>query len=488
MMNGRALRSVILVGVAAFGPSIVSAADDDRPPITLETALVPSVVIQGPPGAVGEPITLRERMERAGVPGLSIAVVVDGEVAWAHGFGMADIERGVPVNERTLFQAASISKPVAAAGAMRLVQEGVMDLGRDIGEDLTSWTIPAYDRVPGEPVPPVTLRGLLSHRAGMTVHGFPGYQREAEIPSPVGVLDGVGNTDPVVVATPPGSAHKYSGGGYTVAQVAMVDADGRFADFPSLMSSLVLGPLGMADSTFEQPLPTPLHGRAATGYTGDGSPIDGSWHVYPEMAAAGLWTTPSDLARFFASLQRGMAGIDGPVLSAASVGEMLRFEGDVRYGLGLNVGTERIGHGGGNAGFRCVATFFNEGGDGAVIMSNSDNGWPVNSDVLRTIFVAMDWPGLRPIEKTVVALTEAQLGRCVGAYEVEGYGAIRVEIDEKKLGLVVTMPDGGRFSLLPESDRVFFDPDDGVPITFEIDGDGPAASAVWSGVTATRRP
>ena len=268
----------------------------------------------------------------------------------------------------------------------------------------------------------------------------------------------------------------------------MTDASEHPDDFPSLMFDLVLQPLGMRDSTFEQPLPDQLHQRAATGYTSGGSPLEGSWVVHPEMAAAGLWTTPTDLALFFASLQRGMNGLDGPLLRAASVQEMLKYDGEVRYGLGLNVGTERIGHGGGNRGFRCVATFFNEGGDGVVIMSNGDKGWGVNSDVLRTIFVNLDWPGLRPIEKTVVELSEDQLARCAGRYTMpDNGGSFDVEIDERRIGLIVTSPSIEPFRLYPESEFVFFDPTDGVPVTFEGPGDQPATTATWPNGTATRK-
>lgn len=482
-----------LITPSAFGASSQQP-ESQAPPISIDTVLVPPIVLRGVPQQIAEelgtrPITLGERLEQANVPGLSIAVVIDGEIAWAEGFGFADTNEMREADSRTLFQAASISKPVAAVGAMRLVELGEIDLDKDIEDYLTSWSIPdpTIDFAWNPAASPLTLRDLLSHNAGTSVRGFPGYDRSTDVPTPVDVLNGLGNTDPVVVEAVPGSRHRYSGGGYTVAQVAMVDASAEFEDFPSLMESLVLEPLGMNDSTFEQPLPKRFHSRAATGYRSDGSPLDGNWVVHPEMAAAGLWTTPSDLARMFVSLQNGMAGNDGSVLSAMSVQEMLRYEGDVAYGLGINVGTERIGHGGGNRGFRCVATFFNEGGDGIVIMSNGDNGWGVNSDVLRTVFVNLDWPGLRPIEKVVVALSDRQLERCTGEYEIPGEGSFSVQTDEYGIGLVVTLPGDDSFRLLPESESVFFDPQDGIPISFEFDIEDRAIRAVWSGSIATRR-
>lgn len=481
--------TALIALLGALLPHTARAMSNPTPPlIDLETPLVPAIIVHGAPGVQAAPVTLGRRMDEAGVPGISIAVVRDGKLAWAAGFGVADAQTQRPVTPLTLFQAASISKPVAAAGALRLVQDGVMSLDRDISEHLTTWRIPEPDFDPpwDRQAAPVTLRDLLGHNAGTTVRGFPGYKIDDEIPNPIGVLNGAGNTDPVTLATIPGSAHAYSGGGYTIAQVAMVDASPVFDDFPSLMSGLVLKPLGMHDSTFSQPLPLALRDRAASGHLADGVPIEGRWHVYPEMAAAGLWTTPSDLARFFVSLQQGMAGQDGPVLTSESVAQMLRYDGEVAYGLGLNVGEERIGHGGGNAGFRCVATFSNEGGDGVVIMSNGENGWSVNSDVLRTLFVRLDWPGLRPTEKTVAKLTPEQLNRCAGRYALPEYGTIRVEVDAQGVGLVAVLPNGEEFRLLPETHQMFFDPQDGVPITFDLPAGAPASAFVWSGVRAAR--
>ncbi|MEL6328836.1 MAG: serine hydrolase [Planctomycetota bacterium] len=479
----------LLLGSSIACEAAAQRIDFDAPPITMDSPLVPAVIIQGPESLVIESTTLRQRMSESNVPGMSIAVVIDGEVAWAEGFGFADLKEQRKVTHSTLFQAASISKPVAAAGAMRLVEMGILELDRNLDDYLTSWEIPeptfedAWDRTGS----PVTLRRLLNHTAGTTVRGFPGYERDSEVPSTVGVLDGRGNTESVVLSTVPGTKHQYSGGGYTIAQLAMTDASELPDEFPSLMFDLVLEPLGMSNSTFEQPLPEPLHERAATGYKSDGWPLEGSWVVHPEMAAAGLWTTPTDLAIFFASLQRGMDGQDGPLLTAESVRSMLNYDGDVRYGLGLNVGSERIGHGGGNRGFRCVATFFNEGGDGVVIMSNGDNGWGVNSDVLRTIFVNLDWPGLRPIEKVVVELSREQLERCAGRYIMPGEnGSFDVKVDEQGLGLTVSAPGTSPFRLYPEFPSVFFDPDDGVPITFDGPEEGPATEATWSGMTAIR--
>lgn len=464
------------------------AAADEQTPLTLDTMLVPSLLIQGEPLAAREDEwTLRQRMLDQDVPGLSVAVFIDGKIAWAKGYGVADRTSQRAVTSETLFQAASISKPVAAYGALAMVQDGLLSLDKPINTFLRSWQIPKneFTHQANTAAAPVTLRQLLSHTAGTSVSGFPGYAQGEPVPTAVELLDGQGNTDPVRVTFIPGSDHSYSGGGYTIAQLAMVDSWGEEARFPQIMDELVLDPLGMTNSTFQQPLPSTLRDKAASGHR-DSRPLGGGSHTYPEMAAAGLWTTPSDLAKFFMSIQKGMTGEDGPVLSAQSVQEMLTIPGEVQYGLGLNVGSERIGHGGGNAGFRCVATAFNEGGDGIVVMTNSDSGWNLGSEVLRTLFIQYGWPGLRPIEKQVVSLSLEQLQRCVGAYTIDGFGVVEIEVDPLGDRLLVKLPDQTSYTLRSSSESIFFDPDDGVEVIFNIRDGAPASSFEWSGVVAKR--
>jgi CubicO group peptidase (beta-lactamase class C family) len=256
----------------------------------IENSLQPSLVIRGEPV---ETSTLAERMEALGVPGVSIAVINGGDIEWARGYGLADVESGRPVTATTLFQAASISKPVAATAALKFVQDGLIDLDEDVNGKLVTWKVPENEFTEAQPV---TVRNLVTHTAGMTVHGFPGYARDEEVPSTIGVLDGEGNTDPIRVDMEPRTEWRYSGGGYTVMQHLLTDVAGK--PFPEIMRETVLEPFGMSESTYEQPLPEARWEQAATAYESDGEEVEGKWHIYPEMAAAGLWTTPTDLARF----------------------------------------------------------------------------------------------------------------------------------------------------------------------------------------------
>lgn len=231
--------------------------------------------------------TLVQRLADLHVPGVSVAVVHNGLIEWAQGFGVAQLG-AKPVDIDTLFQAGSISKPVAAMAALHLVQEGKLTLDSDVNTFLTTWKVPPS---PAAPNAKVTLRELLTHTAGFTVHGFPGYSVNAAVPTVVQVLNGEkpANTPAIRLESIPGSKWNYSGGGYTVMQQLLLDVSQE--PFPTLLHDAVLAPIGMTHSTYQQPLPSSLQSHAATPYSGDGQPVKGGAHTYPEMAAAGLWTT-----------------------------------------------------------------------------------------------------------------------------------------------------------------------------------------------------
>jgi CubicO group peptidase (beta-lactamase class C family) len=237
--------------------------------------------------------TLSQRMEHYHVHGLSVAVIDHYEVVWTKGHGLADVRAGRTVTAETIFQAGSISKPVAAMAAMKFVQDGRLSLDDDVNRRLKSWKVPNNEFTKDQKV---TLRRLLSHSAGLTVHGFPGYAQGELVPTVEQVLDGVkpANTAPIRVDTSPGTLLRYSGGGYTVMQLLLTETAGE--PFARVLKRTVLDPIGMHSSTYDQPLPSSWRERAAFGYRGDGSAVPGDYHTYPERAAAGLWTTAQDLA------------------------------------------------------------------------------------------------------------------------------------------------------------------------------------------------
>ncbi|MDE2921841.1 MAG: serine hydrolase [Acidobacteriota bacterium] len=336
-------------------------------------------------------------LERHGIPALSVAVVKDYRLHWARAWGVADESTGAPADTETLFQAASISKPVSAMAVLRAVQDGLFDLDDDINSILRTWNLRDDAELLAET--PVTVRMLLSMTAGTTVSGFPGYKPDAELPTVPEVLgrkdeETPANTDPVVVGWQPGTRYEYSGGGSTILQLALSDAMAK--PFDQILQETVLDPLGMTRNCFCQPLPAALHGNAAraggstTGSAAKGRKPRAPWHVYPELYAAGLWTTPTDLAKFLIEVQLSLEGRSNRILTPESTRKMVTPGGVGHYALGFTTGAETphrpappgeadrfFGHTGGNWGFRGNFVGSLEGGNGYVILASGSVANPV---------------------------------------------------------------------------------------------------------------
>lgn len=361
----------------------------------------------------GEPQALAQRMAHYGMPGVGIAVIDDFQLAWARGYGVLEAGGEDRVTADSLFHAGSIAKPVAAAAALALVERGLLDLDEDVNARLVSWHVPDNEYTAEEKV---TLRRLLSHSSGLA-DGFP--MRSSSDPefdwwSPEGEAPVVtiqqlleaeapaGEGQPVRVTRVPGTAYQYSNLGYGVVQLLMTDVTHR--PFSRLMQELVLGPLGMASSTFEQPLREELRDRATTEHYVDGQPFEGKRHHYPFLASGGLWTTPSDLARFALEIMRARGGESELLLSQEMAAEMLTAQierdqdltGD-SYGLGFDLagsGREfRFVHTGGTWGSTCLLWVHPETGQGAVIMTNSASGeGAIRFEILISIAAEYGWP------------------------------------------------------------------------------------------------
>ena len=414
-------------------------------------------------------VSLAERMAAFHVPGVSIAVVHNGEIDWAQGFGVREVG-GKPVTAETLFQAGSISKPVAAMAALHQVQLGKLGLDTDVNTELTSWKVPASTAAPGATV---TLRELLTHTAGFTVHGFPGYAAGDPVPTLLQVLDGEkpANTPAIRLMSVPGAVWNYSGGGYTVMLQLVLDVTKE--PFPKLMRDTVLGPIGMTHSTYEQPLPAAMQGDAATPYTANGKAIPGGAHTYPEMTAAGLWTTAGDLARYIIENQESLQGKANHVLSREMTVQMMT-PGKGNWGLGVEIGGAKdnpyFSHGGVNEGFEALFVGYEKNGEGAAVMTNAQGGSRLAEEVMRGIAAAYDWPDYRDVHpkvRTVVKVDPSILAKYVGTYDrTEATPAVKVVVTLEDGRLMMQSTGQDKSALFAESENKFFLKGEDVEVRF----------------------
>lgn len=388
--------------------------------------------------------TIVDLMNKRSIPGLSLAVIDNGKIVKARGYGVVETGKSTPVTESTLFQAGSVSKPVAAFGAMRLVEAGKIPLDADVNSLLKTWKVPENEFTKSEKV---TLRRLLSHTAGLTVHGFPGYAVDAPRPTLVQILNGEqpANTPSIVVDILPGSANRYSGGGYTVMQQLVIDVTTKA--YPAYMQESVLDPLGMTSSTYEQPLPRALAAKTATGHL-RGKTVPGKWHIYPEMAAAGLWSTASDIARFAIGVQQALAGTSA--LMKRETAERMLTEEKNSYALGFGLSQpgehQRFSHGGRDEGFDMYLVAYKSLGKGAAIMINKNEDSSFTNRVVSAIATTYSWPSIdlykppQPIEDKEPAVTTQVKQIFVDTQA----GTFKREIYTKELAdfLTTQFPDG----------------------------------------------
>ena len=431
----------------------------------VEHGLRPTLRIRNRPV---EEYDLVERMARYQVPGCAIAAIADGEVSWASGYGLTR-EGGQPVAATTLFQAASISKAVAAVGVLALVEWGALDLDEPVGRRLRSWQLPDSEHTDGAPV---TVRHLLSHTAGTTVPGFPGYPAGAPLPTPADVLSGrpPANTPAVESFARPGALTQYSGGGTTIVQQLVVDVTGRA--FDELMADLVLRPFGMVDSAYDQPLAAERRSRAAIGHDTSGRPVAGDHHVYPELQAAGLWTTAVDLACWLLGVQAILRGDRSGPISRAMANEMVTPVGAGPFGLGPELGGEgeqrRFGHSGANEGFRSQMDALVERPVGGVVLTNAEGGTTLCAEVRRAFAAAYDWGDLGAPAVDLAEVAPDVLARYAGAYRGPFDRPMKLVHAD---GELFSPAPYGRRRMLPLGPTTFLDEETGATLEVHADGD-----------------
>jgi CubicO group peptidase (beta-lactamase class C family) len=389
----------------------------------IEKGLRPAQALLGTPVPLS---TINDEMRRLHVPGLSIAVIDGGQLVWAKGYGVVG-PSGAPVTPETLFQAASISKPVAAFGTMTMVQSGELKLYGDINLQLRTWKLP---EAPGGK--PVSLLHLLSHTGGLNVSGFPGYAQGDAVPTLLQVLEGTppATTAPIRPASAPGSKWQYSGGGYTVLQQLVTDVSSQAFDV--VMQARVLAPFKMVSSSFSQPASSHILKHAALPHDSTGKPYTGGPSTYPELAAAGMWTTPSDLARFVIGVQASVAG-HSKVLNQANARTMLT---PVRndYALGFEMAgsgaATSFAHGGSNRGYQNYLFGYVDGGRGAVVMTNGDAGDEVARATMRAIAAEYGWPSYQTVMRAAQLIDPKMAQQMTGKYAIAGLGDFDITVQD----------------------------------------------------------
>lgn len=438
----------------------------------IDAALVPLVSFEGEESAR---LSLEERRKALGVPAASVAVMRDGEVAWARAYGAG-------VDEETLFQFASLSKTVAAAGIVALALEKGVGLDEDISDSLAGLDLA---RLNPDGLP-ITLRKLLSHTNGTTVSGFPGYLMSDPVPSTREVIEGTGgtNTDPVVVMPNPDGERRYSGGGFTVAQHWAETVSGEA--FPAIMRRLILDPVGMERSTFASgTAETFERDNVARGFQYSGEMIPGGWRIHPEQAAASLWSTPSEYLRFVRALLMAMDGDGSAGIAPEVAAEMTRPVAS-GYGLGIGVaeidGAIRLSHSGSNFGYKSNFMAYPATGDAVIAVVNADQGFPLVGDIGRTANAVYGWPSGALLKRTRMAATAEDAEAFTGDYREDGESETAFTLTAELPLLVGRAPSGFRFTLVKTGEATFIDPQDGQEGTFVTAEDG-TVSVTFGGTT-----
>lgn len=362
-------------------------------------------------------LNLERQMAAYNIKGVSVAVIKDYKIDWAMGYGWADTEEKRPVTTDTRFQAASISKSLNSLGLLKLVQQQKIDLDADINNYLKSWKFP-YDSLSNNKK--ISLRNLLSHTAGLSVHGFRGYELSETRPTVIQILNGEkpANSPAIRSLFEPSKKFQYSGGGTTITQLLVIDLTGmRYEEY---MKKNVLDPIGMTNSFFDQPPPAGTKNLATGYYSYNGTPVKGKYHIYPEQAAAGLWTTPTDLAKSIIETQLAWQGKSAKVLTSKTTHVRLTPYIDSNAALGSFMVKKSdelwFSHNGGNEAFLCTSFGNLNNGNGVVIMINGDN-YAIISEITNSVASVYGWKDFyKPVFKKKIVMPRDTLQAYTGKY------------------------------------------------------------------------
>ncbi|MDH5821699.1 serine hydrolase [Luteimonas sp. RD2P54] len=439
----------VLWGLAAATAS--AAAPDTSPEAAaarVREGLLPAHYLDGHLAARSIPQAMLEE----GIPGLAIAFVDDGEIAWQQAFGYADLRTATPVTPDTVFAAASLSKPVAAMTALHLVDRGLLGLDEDVNQHLRGWKLPADRFTETEKV---TLRRLIGHTAGVKNHVWASYAPDRPLPTVEALLSGAAPSvdPPAVLESEPGQRYRYSNPGYLIVEKLIQDATGR--DFGAEAERIVFAPAGMRRSSFAQPLPPALRADAATGYSGDLHPYP--YRAFPFLAAGGLWSTPGDLARFAATLMADHGPGRNRIVSDELAAEVFaRSEARLGFTKKLGPGELLFEHWGSNAGFTSYLVGSLPDRQALVVMTNSDQGFDLMASIARAVAREYGWAPLEPEVYRETAVPVAALERFAGTYGAEEDGRNRLVFTLAQGELRLREPGAeSAQALVPVGDQTF---------------------------------
>ncbi len=413
--------------------------------------------------------SIKDRMKMYNVNGLSIVVIKNYKIEWAKGYGWANIEKKEPVTTKTLFQAGSVSKSLNGVGILKLFQDNKLDLYADINNYLISWKFP-YDSLSNNKK--ITTANLLSHTAGLSVHGYAGYTMKEPIPSIYEILNGTkpANSDATRSLYEPGKIAEYSGGGITISQLMVTDITHK--EYGNYMWNQVLKPLGMTQSFFNQPPPKNKKKYLASGYLFDGKEmVEGNYNIYPEQAAAGLWSNSTDLAKYVIETQLSLIGKSNKVLSQQMTQLRLTPYIDEESALGVFIkqkGNEKyFTHSGGTKGFICEYIGGFENGNGVVVMTNSGNPG-IAREIFNSVSIVYEWGNYyKPIIKNTISLPDTVMQKYLGEYMWYGKP---VSIVKEQNDLWLNAPVKSKLYFTSDSD--FYINEKEMDYKFTIDANG----------------
>lgn len=365
--------------------------------------------------------SVEDRMKHYNVKGVSIALIDNYKVVWAKGYGWADSSAERKVDTNTLFIPGSLSKSINALAFLQLVEQKKLNLFDDINTQLKSWKFPYNSKISGnKKISPINL---LTHTAGLSVHGFYGYKNGDSLPDIYQILDGKypANSEAIRSVIEPNKKMEYSGGGTMISQLLIMDATGKAYD--KYLNEAVFQPLQMNNSFFTQPPPTKYHQFLATGYDSLGKEIKGKYPLLMEQAAGGLWTTPTDFSKYIIEMQLSLKGKSNKILSKSMIEMMLTPYLDNSCALGVFVtemdGHKYFGHGASNVGFSGNYYGSFENGRGLVIFINSENPGIIQ-EIANSFAQTLEWEGF-PKKKSIkpLIIEQALIDKYVGTYQAK---------------------------------------------------------------------